>query len=74
LPEKPVCKDHRMLLSVGMICLAAAILLKRFGGESRVLAFVEGVLTGVSLVFNLAYLVRMRRRRDSGGQGDRRCE
>jgi hypothetical protein len=56
-------RDPGTLLSVGMICLAAAILLKRFGGQSRALAFIEGMLVGMSLVFNLAYLVILRRRK-----------
>jgi hypothetical protein len=62
-----VQKDPGVLLSVGMICLAGAILLKRFGGGSRALAFVEGMLIGVSLVFNVTYLILVRRRRDPKG-------
>jgi hypothetical protein len=58
-------RNPGILLSVGMICLAAAILLKRFGGQSGKLAFIEGMLIGVSLVFNIAYLVITRRERDS---------
>jgi hypothetical protein len=49
-----------------MIFLAVAILLKRFGGQSGVLAFVEGVLIGLSLVFNITYLIITRRERGSG--------
>jgi hypothetical protein len=60
-----VLRDTRFLLSLAMFCLAGAILLKQFGGQSRALAFVEGLLTGVSLVFNIAYLILIRRERDS---------
>ena len=57
-------KDENVLLAVGMISLSLGILVGRFlhfeySGFS-VSDFVEGVLTGVSLVLNLAYLIRMR--------------
>jgi hypothetical protein len=57
-------KDENVLLAVGMIALSLGILVGRFlhfeySGFS-VSDFVEGVLTGVSLVLNLTYLIRMR--------------
>ena len=57
-------KDENVLLAVGMISLSLGILVGRFlhfeySGFS-VSDFVEGVLTGVSLVLNLTYLIRMR--------------
>jgi hypothetical protein len=58
-------RDTRILLSLGMIFLAVAILLKRFGGQSGVLAFIEGLLIGLSLVLNITYLILIRRERDS---------
>jgi hypothetical protein len=58
-------RDTRILLSLGMFCLTGAILLKRFGGQSGTLAFIEGMLIGISLVFNIAYLILTRRDRDS---------
>jgi hypothetical protein len=58
-------KDHEVLLSIGMFCLAGAIFLKRFGGDFPGIAFVEGVLLGMSMVLNIAYLVR---RRSKGGR------
>ena len=53
-------------LSIGMISLAIGILIGRFthfevSGFS-ISAFVEGVLTGLSLVMNLFYLVRKSRK------------
>jgi hypothetical protein len=52
------------MLSIGMISIALGILIGRFvhieySGFS-VSDFVEGVLTGVSLVLNLTYLIRTR--------------
>jgi hypothetical protein len=58
-------RDTRTLLSVGTLCLAASILLKRFGGQSGILAFIEGLLIGISLVFNITYLILIRRERNS---------
>lgn len=58
-------RDTRTLLSFGMIFLAVAILLKRFAGQSGILAFTEGLLIGLSLVFNITYLILIRRERDS---------
>jgi hypothetical protein len=56
-------KDENVLLAVGMISISLGILVGRFlhfeySGFS-VSDFVEGVLTGVSLVLNLTYLIRM---------------
>jgi hypothetical protein len=56
-------KDETML-AIGMISIALGILIGRFvhveyAGFS-VSDFVEGVLVGLSLVMNLAYLIRQR--------------
>jgi len=61
-----VLKDETML-SIGMISIALGILIGRFvtielSGFS-VSDFLEGVLVGVSLVMNLAYLIRIRRKK-----------
>jgi len=52
------------LLAIGMISIALGILIGRFvhfeySGFS-VSDFVEGVLVGLSLVMNLAYMIRQR--------------
>jgi hypothetical protein len=64
--RRPLVKEPAVLISVGMICLAVAILLKHVAGSSGPVAFVEGLLTGLSLVFNVAYLWIVRRRRPPG--------
>jgi hypothetical protein len=56
-------REPVILVSVGTICLAVAIFLGRFVRPSGPVAFVEGLLTGLSLVFNVAYLWMVRRRR-----------
>jgi hypothetical protein len=57
-------KDEN-ILAVGMMSMAIGILIGRFthfeySGFS-ISDFVEGILTGVSLVLNLAYMVRRRK-------------
>jgi hypothetical protein len=59
-------KDETML-SIGMISIALGILIGRFvhfeySGFS-VSDFVEGVLVGLSLVMNLAYLISRRNKK-----------
>lgn len=60
---KLVLRDETML-AIGMISMALGILIGRFvhfeySGFS-VSDFVEGVLVGLSLVMNLAYMIRQR--------------
>lgn len=56
-------KDETML-SIGMISIALGILIGRFVhieySGFAVSDFVEGILVGLSLVMNLAYLIRRR--------------
>jgi hypothetical protein len=59
-------KDETML-SIGMISMALGILIGRFvyleySGFS-VSDFLEGVLVGLSITMNLAYLIRVRSRK-----------
>lgn len=60
-------KRNEALLSVGMLCLVAAILLKRFGEGIPSIAFMEGLLLGVSVVLNVTYLV-VRSKGRAGGR------
>ena len=58
-------KNDATLLPLGSFCLVAAILIGRFIHGVSYMAFAEGLLIGASMVFNLAYLIRSRRKRDS---------
>ena len=55
------------MLAIGMISIALGILIGRFLHFEylgfSVTDFVEGVLVGLSLVMNITYLVRKRRKR-----------
>jgi hypothetical protein len=49
-----------LLIPVGGICLAAAILMDRFVGSGASVDFLVGLLTGLSIVLNLLGLYRRR--------------
>lgn len=56
---------NETMLAIGMISMALGILIGRFvefeySGFS-VSRFVEGILVGLSLVMNVAYLIRIKR-------------
>ena len=63
-------KDETML-SVGMLSMALGILIGRFLHYEylgfSVSDFLEGVLIGISIVMNLAYLVHMRSKKKRQG-------
>ena len=48
----------RLFLSIGMICLVIALALNRFAPHTSVFDFSEGFFIGLSLVLNMAFLVR----------------
>ena len=47
-----------LLIPVGGICLAAALLIDRFVGPGSIVDFVFGLLIGLSIVLNLIGLYR----------------
>jgi len=47
-----------MLIPVGGICLAAALLVDRFVGSGNLVDFLVGVLIGLSIMLNLVGLYR----------------
>lgn len=53
------------ILPLGMLCMTVGILVGRFTrleySDFGISAFIEGLLLGVSLVMNLAYLVMRRK-------------
>lgn len=53
--------SEESLISLGMLSLVVSILLNRYGQGIPHLAFFEGLFLGLSVTFNLAYLVKNRR-------------
>ncbi len=60
-------KNDQVLMSIGLLSLAVAILLRRFVGpfigDPGWLAFIEGMLIGISITVNAVYLIRLRKRK-----------
>ena len=55
-----ILKDD-LLIPIGGICLAAALLMDRFVGPGASVDFLVGLLTGLSIVLNLLGLYRSRK-------------
>ena len=48
-------KNRNIYLVVGQISLAISILLNHFAKGTNLISFIIGMLTGLSIVFNIAY-------------------
>ena len=57
-------KNDNVLIVFGMLSLTIAILLSRYVHENSYVAFMEGLLYGLSVTFNIAYLIRFRRKKE----------
>ena len=53
-------KDKNVVLSLGMFSLTFAILLGRYVDSTPLVSFIEGMLYGLSLVFNIFFLIKLR--------------
>lgn len=51
-------KKKEGMLIIGIFSLLGANLLGRFGGQYVLANFLEGLLTGLSIVMNLCFLIR----------------
>ena len=54
-------KDKNLYLVIGQCALAISILLNHFAKGSDLISFVVGFLTGLSIVFNIAFFFRLRK-------------
>lgn len=57
-------KNDNVLLSIGTISLVIALALGRFGPDTSIVHFSEGLFMGLSLVMNLAFLFRYRAKKN----------
>ncbi len=53
--------DKKLYLVVGQFALAISILLNHFAKGSDVVSFTIGLLTGLSIVFNITYGLSLRK-------------
>ena len=56
-------KDKNVILAIGMISLAIAILLGMYIKPTPVFSFLEGLLYGLSLVMNTYTLILIKRKK-----------
>ncbi|MGD9395979.1 MAG: hypothetical protein PVJ05_06095 [Candidatus Thorarchaeota archaeon] len=54
-----ILRDN-LLIPIGGLCLAAAILMDRFIGPGALVDFLVGVFTGLAIILNLVGLYRSR--------------
>jgi len=48
-------------MPAGLLSLAIALIIERFFPSSEGFSFIAGFLFGISLVFNLSYITRLRK-------------
>jgi hypothetical protein len=56
-------KNPRILMSIGVLSVAIAIILNRFVGEAPVSDFFQGMFTGMAIVLLPGSVFMMRKRR-----------
>jgi len=54
-------KNKSIYLVIGQLALAISILLNHFGKGSDLISFIIGFLTGLSIVFNIAFGLGLRK-------------
>ena len=57
--------NKNIYMAIGQISLAISILLNHFVKEGGSVSFIIGFLTGLSIVFNLAYVIKYRKEKSS---------
>jgi len=53
--------NHKWALPAGLLSLAIALIIERFFPNSEGLSFIAGFLFGMSLVFSLSYVTKLRK-------------
>jgi hypothetical protein len=54
-------KNKSLYLVIGQLALAISILLNHFAKNSELISFAIGLFTGLSIVFNIAYGLSLRK-------------
>lgn len=58
-------KDKNIFFSIGQFSLAISVLLNHFADDGSLVSFVIGFLTGLSIVFSVAYLILFRKEKST---------
>ena len=54
-------KNINLFLVIGQFAMAISILLNHFVKDSELISFLIGLLTGLSIVFNIAFIINFRK-------------
>lgn len=58
-------RNKNLFLVIGQFSMAISILLNHFVEESGPISFIIGLLTGLSIVFNIAFIVLFRKEKSN---------
>lgn len=58
---KGIIRNKNLFLVFGQLALAISLLLDRFVHATAPVSFLIGLLTGLSIVFNIAFLIQYRK-------------
>jgi len=53
--------NHKLAMPIGVLSLAIALVIERFLPSNNGLDFIAGFLFGISIVFNLSYIAKLRK-------------
>ncbi len=53
--------NHKLAMPIGLMALAIALIIERFLPSNQGLNFLSGFLFGISIVFNLSYISKLRK-------------
>lgn len=53
--------NHKLALNIGVLSLAIALVIERFLPSNNGLDFIAGFLFGISIVFNMSYIGKLRK-------------
>jgi hypothetical protein len=53
--------NHKLAMPIGLLSLAIALIIERFLPSNQGLDFLAGFLIGISIVFNMSYISKLRK-------------
>jgi hypothetical protein len=53
--------NHKLAMPLGLLSLAIALIIERFLPSNQGLDFLAGFLFGISIVFNMSYISKLRK-------------
>ena len=53
--------NHKLAMPIGLMAFAIALIIERFFPSNQGFDFLAGFLVGISIVFNLSYISKLRK-------------